>query len=246
MLSALLARPEGDVALVDDRGALSWGELRDRALRVAGALGDLRGRRVALLVRQDADAVASLLGVLFAGGMAVPLSPAYPASELGWFGDDADVDTVILSAEHAGLAAELVRGRRVLASGVAGPAVTPATLAAADPGMLFYTSGTTGKPKGVVLSHGNLAAHTRALVDAWALTGEDRLLHALPLHHLHGLVVALLAPLVGGGSVALLPRFEAARVAARLNDGDVSVYMAVPTMYQKLREHGLSPSTGGA
>jgi malonyl-CoA/methylmalonyl-CoA synthetase len=87
-----------------------------------------------------------------------------------------------------------------------------------------------------VLSHANVSVHTRLLVDAWGLVAEDRSLHGLPLHHLHGLVVALLAPLAAGGSIAMVPRFEAGRVAAALSAGDISVFMAVPTMYGKLRE----------
>jgi malonyl-CoA/methylmalonyl-CoA synthetase len=105
-----------------------------------------------------------------------------------------------------------------------------------DPAILFYTSGTTGKPKGAVLTHANLGTHTRLIREAWQLGAEDRLLHALPLHHLHGLVISLVTQLTAGGSVRMLPRFEAARVVDALGAGDVSVFMAVPTMYQKLRD----------
>ena len=84
LLASLLARPAHSRAIDD----LSWAELLDRALRQAGALGPKHGRRVAILARQDADWLASFLGVWLAGGMAVPLSPAYPPAELAWFGDD--------------------------------------------------------------------------------------------------------------------------------------------------------------
>ncbi len=243
LLEPLYARASDRVAVLDDRGALSWGELLDRALRTATALRagapTLAGARVAILARQDADWLASLLGVLLAGGMAVPLSPAYPAVELAWFGSDADVGTVIVSAEHATLAAELMHARRVLAPdpwrSAAAPA-PPVDVAADDPAILFYTSGTTGRPKGAVLTHANLGTHTRLIRTAWQLGEDDRLLHALPLHHLHGLVVSLLSQLTAGGSVRMLPRFEAARVVDSLAAGDVSIFMAVPTMYQKLRE----------
>jgi malonyl-CoA/methylmalonyl-CoA synthetase len=243
LLAPLLARPADRVVCIDDRGELTWGELLARALRTATTLragrASLEGGRVAVLARQDADWLASTLGVLLAGGMAVPLSPAYPAAELAWFGADADVEAVIVSPEHAALAAELIVGRRVLAADAwrAEPRpAAPVDAGAEDPAILFYTSGTTGKPKGAVLTHGNLGTHTRLIREAWQLGAEDRLLHALPLHHLHGLVISLLTQLTAGGSVRLLPRFEAARVVEALAPGDISVFMAVPTMYQKLRD----------
>jgi malonyl-CoA/methylmalonyl-CoA synthetase len=243
LLAPLLARPAHGVAVVDDHGTLCWGELLERGLRMATLLragrASLEGARVAILARQDADWLASLLGVLLAGGTAVPLSPAYPGTELAWFGADADVDTVVVSPEHAGLADELVRDRRVLAPDAwrAAATSTPAEPAPADPAILFYTSGTTGRPKGAVLTHENLGWHTHLIGSAWQLGPDDRLLHALPLHHLHGLVISLLTQLAAGGSVRMLPRFEAARVVGALAVGDISVFMAVPTMYQKLRDH---------
>jgi malonyl-CoA/methylmalonyl-CoA synthetase len=243
LLTRLLARPAAAPAILDDHGVVRWGELCERATRAAGALlagrDTLAGARVALLARQDADWVVSFVGILLAGGAAVPLSPAYPAAELAWFGADADVDAVVLSPEHAELGAELARGRRVVAADAwrSGPAAPPRAAGDADPAVILYTSGTTGRPKGAVLTHGNLAIHTALLRDAWALVPEDRLLHALPLHHLHGLGISLLSVLAAGGSARLLPRFDAARVTEALSAGDVSVFMAVPTMYQKLREH---------
>ncbi len=243
LLEPLLARPAHHVAVIDDHGTVSWGELLERAQRTAAVLRQggpsLAGARVALLAQQDGDWVASLLGILLAGGMAVPLSPAYPATELEWFASDADAGAVILSSGHATLASALVRERRVIAADVGRTAAAPAPpidVADDDPAILFYTSGTTGRPKGAVLTHANLGAHTRLIRSAWQLGAEDRLLHALPLHHLHGLVISLLTQLSAGGSVRMLPRFEAVRVVDGLAAGDISVFMAVPTMYQKLRE----------
>jgi malonyl-CoA/methylmalonyl-CoA synthetase len=97
---------------------------------------------------------------------------------------------------------------------------------------MLYTSGTTGKPKGAVLTHGNLSVQQELLREAWGLHEHDVLVHALPLHHMHGLCIALLSCLGAGASVRLLPTFDAARVWDEMGLG--TVFMAVPTMYKKL------------
>ena len=237
---ALIA-PSPRAAIVDDRGTSTYDQLLDRARRAAGALGPLAGRRVALLVAQDADWVVAFLGTLLAGGVAVPLSPAYPPAELAWFCDDSGADTAIVSAEHAARAAALAPGRRVLApADLEGP---PLECPQLGPALILYTSGTTGRPKGAILSHANLATQAALLRDAWGITAEDRLLHALPLHHLHGICVALVTALAAGASVRMLPRFDAARVVAELPRA--TVWMAVPTMYHRLREHGVGDAACG-
>src|SRR5207237_7429782 len=92
------------------------------------------------------------------------------------------------------------------------------------------------KPKGAMITHANVAIQAELLREAWAFTASDTLLHALPLHHLHGLGISLLTSLLAGATTRLLPRFDAARVWDELAAGDVTVWMAVPTMYQKLFE----------
>lgn len=239
--SRILAHATTDrVALLDGQRMWSFGGLTLRAGRVAARLGGtagLNGARVALLAPPDNDWVAALLGIWLAGGVVVPLSPQYPAAELAWFCDDAGVELAIVGASYAPLAAALQVGRRVFepaalsALGIAGVEREPA--AARDLAAVIYTSGTTGKPKGAMLTHGGLGVQTDILATAWGMTAEDRLLHALPLHHVHGLVVSLLTTLAAGGSVRLLPRFAVDAVVAELRSA--TVWMGVPTMYQKLR-----------
>jgi malonyl-CoA/methylmalonyl-CoA synthetase len=106
------------------------------------------------------------------------------------------------------------------------------TLSGASDALQLYTSGTTGRPKGAVLTHANLAVQACLLRDAWGWTEDDVLLHALPLHHMHGLAIALLACLGAGASVDLLPSFDAQTVWNRM--AHATVFMAVPTMYAKL------------
>src|SRR4030095_14175726 len=109
-------------------------------------------------------------------------------------------------------------------------------------GLMLYTSGTTGRPKGVRLSHAALAATVTSLEEAWRWRREDRLLHVLPLHHTHGLVVALLGALWAGAETRFMP-FDASGVWPQRSDA--SVFMALPTIYAKLMQayDGADPAT---
>ena len=235
-------RPGGRAAVDDDHGSRSFAALYEGALRAREGLcprnTSLAGRRVVILLSPGAAWLETFAGVLLAGGVAVPLSPQYPAAELAWFAADADADTVVLGHEFDDRGAMLAEGRRLL---------RPADLAAAAPGepaevdgsetaLLLYTSGTTGKPKGARITHDNVLVQASLLHAAWGYRDDDTLLHALPLHHLHGLGISLLTSLLAGARSRMLPRFDARRVWDELAKGDVTVWMAVPTMYQKLVE----------
>ena len=100
--------------------------------------------------------------------------------------------------------------------------------------MILYTSGTTGKPKGVVTTHGNIAAQMASLIDAWEWTSEERALSVLPLHHVHGLINVVGCALAAGASCEILPQFETEPAWERLASGDVTVFSAVPTIYHRL------------
>ncbi len=102
--------------------------------------------------------------------------------------------------------------------------------------MMLYTSGTTGRPKGVVTTHANVRAQVEALVEAWGWRPEDRILLHLPLHHVHGIVNVLTCALWSGATCEILPAFDAGEVWARLARGDLTLYMAVPTIYRRLIE----------
>jgi malonyl-CoA/methylmalonyl-CoA synthetase len=115
----------------------------------------------------------------------------------------------------------------------------------ADPAMVAYTSGTTGRPKGAVLSHGNLRAGAEALVEAWGWTPDDRLVHALPMFHMHGLGAAINGSLTAGASIAVLPRFDPAAVVDAVSAYDATMFFGVPTMYARLRDSGNLPALSG-
>jgi malonyl-CoA/methylmalonyl-CoA synthetase len=247
-LSTLASSPR--VAVEDDHVQRSYADLFERALRIRAALGkgarSLEGERVALLLSPGATWVEAFLGVVLAGGTALPLSPLYPPAELAWFLEDAGVHRLIVSDDLAALAVAVAAHRPAppatlrideLASAPAGASSAAQEHDPDDPAVLLYTSGTTGKPKGAILTHRNVAVHADLLRDAWAFTENDALLHALPLHHLHGLGISLVTALSAGSRIRMLPRFDAARVVAEITRRSVTTLMAVPTMYQRIFEH---------
>ncbi|XXX75369.1 AMP-binding protein [Sorangium sp. So ce134] len=243
-------------AIEDDRGPTTFAALTERALRVRGALlaggerrgavgranpSSLEGERVLILVPPGAAWVSAFLGVLLAGGIALPLSALYPPAELAWLASDAGVRRIIAGDELAAVVAPIAQGRSVLRvedleRAAPGPEGALSDIAADDPALLLYTSGTTGKPKGALLTHRNLAVQAELLGAAWGFSEHDALLHALPLHHLHGVVIALTTSLLAGSATRMLPRFDAQRVAAEIARRAATAFMAVPTMYQRLFE----------
>ncbi|MEA2700973.1 MAG: malonyl-CoA/methylmalonyl-CoA synthetase, partial [Myxococcales bacterium] len=181
-----------------------------------------------------------MLGIFLAGGTAVPLSPLHPPAELGHIIATAAPERLWASADHAFRLRGLPSPAPPLwitASTATGPAATsatqPATPQDSDPALMLFTSGTTGKPKGVTMSHGALASTLTALEQAWGWRRDDRLLHVLPLHHTHGVVVALFGALWAGAATRFAP-FDGPRIW-ELFAGS-TVFMAVPTIYAKLME----------
>jgi len=243
--SSLLARwhslVEGPgTAVFDDEGEHSFRELGERAQRVAGALlegrrASLEGARVALLVAPGAPWVESFFGVLLAGGCVVVLSALHPPPETAYFVGDAGVETILVSPSLADRAPPIAEGRRVLFTSHLRqhpPARATPTAQDGDAALQLYTSGTTGKPKGAVITHENLGVQQELLGRAWGWREGDVLLHALPLHHLHGLGIALLTALGARASVRMLPHFDATAFWNAMPRA--TALMAVPTMYAKL------------
>jgi malonyl-CoA/methylmalonyl-CoA synthetase len=176
-----------------------------------------------------------MFGVLRAGGCLVVLSPLHPPPETAYFCSDAHVRTVIASPELAPRVAFLAPERRVVTTdavlaGTGSPSIA-AVPGPDDPALQLYTSGTTGKPKGAVITHANLARQQELLAEAWAWRDTDVLLHTLPLHHLHGLGIAMLTAIGAGAAVHFQP-FEPR--AAWEGMPQATVFMGVPTVHMKL------------
>jgi len=246
-------------------------DLAQAAARVAAGLtqghGGLNEQRVAFLVPPSFAYVVVSRGIWLAGGVAVPLAVSHPPAELEHVIRDADASIVVGGGRHAealeAIAAatgarfirtpDLIAARgQVCESPEDGARSRPGTAIApfADltpdgrRAMILYTSGTTGKPKGVVTTHGQMAAQIGSLVTAWEWTGADRALLVLPLHHVHGIINVLGCALAVGASCEILPQFEAEAAWDRLSSGEVTVFSAVPTIYHRLIQswEGVTPA----
>ncbi|MFJ4579273.1 acyl-CoA synthetase [Streptomyces echinatus] len=222
----------GRVALRFGPRTLTYGEL-------AGAAGALAARiagagRVAVWATPELETAVAVTGALLAGVAAVPLNPKSGEKELAHILSDS-APSLVLAAPGAELPPVLGELPRTdVDASAAGP--VPAERAAdGDPALVVYTSGTTGPPKGAVLPRRALATTLDALADAWRWTGDDVLVHGLPLFHVHGLVLGVLGPLRRGGSVRHLGRFSPEGVVRELNDGATMMF-GVPTMYHRLAE----------
>jgi len=210
-------------------------------------LGVQPGDRVAVQVDKSPETVMLYLAVLRVGAVYLPLNSGYTGDELRYFLDDAEPSLFVCAPAFEAQARELAD-----ASGVARVATlgdkgdgslmdavhgkpgrfVDVPRASSDLAAILYTSGTTGRSKGAMISHGNLVSNARALVDAWQITSEDWLLHALPIFHIHGLFVACNSLLMAGGSMLFLSKFDAAQMLRLLPQ--VNLLMGVPTFYTRL------------
>jgi len=231
MIPALRDPPAGEAVSAPD-GSLTYRELGDAAGRVAGALP--AGEIVALWATPELATVVGVAGALIAGAPFVPLNPKSGEQELEHVVGDAEPSAVIAAAV-AELPQALAGLPRIDPAGCAGAAPSRAEPGDGAPALVMYTSGTTGPPKGVVLSRGAIVHNLDALAEAWAWTAGDVLVHALPLFHAHGLVLGTLGPLRRGGRLDLLGSFDAGKVATALASGATMLF-GVPTMYHRLAE----------
>ncbi len=237
--------------------------LRSRGEGSLSVTRPLVGERIAYLIPPGRLHVSVQLATWRARGIAVPLATEHPVAELAYVLDDARPRIVVVDDAHP-LADALSneasgRGIAVLRLGGPGPSrgqeaphLPPHSRAlgagggprADDPAMIIYTSGTTGKPKGVLTTLGNITSQVTTLVSAWAWQRDDRILHTLPLHHIHGVINALACPLWCGASCEFAHPAPK-HVWERLASGDITVFMSVPTLYRRLIRawEGASPKT---
>ncbi len=235
------SRPERP-CLIDTAGAaLSWADLDRRSRAVAGRLsasGLEPGDRVLFSAAASLDLVVAHVACLRLGLVVVPANVAYRAGEIAHVVGDARPRAAVLDdPERAGLVERADHSVALLTPAVALPDAAPPPLDAVAPeapALVGYTSGTTGRPKGAVLSHANLLASVEALRLAWRWSADDRLVLALPLFHMHGLGVGLHGTLHVGGSAVLLPRFGPDAVFDAIGRHDATLFFGVPTMYHRL------------
>jgi malonyl-CoA/methylmalonyl-CoA synthetase len=235
---------------------VTYARALEQSGRLAAALGVCgvgAGDRVAVRVEKSLDAVLLYLACLRLGAVFVPANPAGTPPEFEHILRDSQPRLALLApGEEALLRPALERAGvprwETLAAqgegsfaGLAGklaPALGRVVHTAQAVAAIVYTSGTTGRPKGAMLTRGNLASNATVLAQEWRFSGADRLLHVLPLFHVHGLFVAINTVLASGSGMLLMPRFEADAVLAHLAGS--TVFMGVPTHYTRLlQEPGL-------
>ncbi|MFE5395503.1 acyl-CoA synthetase [Streptomyces sp. NPDC056568] len=222
-----------------DRPALRFGERSLTYAELAAAAGGTAGRigaagRVAVWATPALETAVAVVAALLAGVPAVPLNPKSGDKELAHILADSE-PSLVLAAPGSELPPALAGLERVDVDVDAGGPVPEDRAGDGDPALVVYTSGTTGPPKGAVIPRRALTTTLDALADAWGWTGEDVLVHGLPLFHVHGLVLGVLGPLRRGGSVRHLGRFSPEGAARELSAGATMLF-GVPTMYHRIAE----------
>ena len=231
-----------NTAVVDAQGVFTYDDLLDASSRVATALlaghDDLQEERVAFLVTPGFSWVAMQWGIWRAGGIAVPLPLNSTRPELEYLIDDTGASVLVFDTSAAALMEPIAASRGLRAFPydllrICPPQPLP-EVSSDRRAMILYTSGTTSRPKGVVTTHANVAAQIKSLVDAWEWSANDRILLCLPLHHVHGIINVVGCSLWSGATCEMLPRFDANAVWDRIAGGQLTLFMAVPTVYTKL------------
>ncbi len=243
--SPLLLTPEGQ--------SISYTEADSAASKIANHLKDLgakKGDRISVLVEKSVENLFLYLGCLKSGLVYHPMNIGYQATEVSYMLEDAAPTIIICSKKQKCVVESLPAANRAKAiltlehdgtgtllegSSTSSENTDISNCDAKDMAALLYSSGTTGKPKGIILSHKNLSSNAKALAKAWGFSNEDRVLHALPIYHVHGLFIALGPVLLTGGSMSWHNRFDVDSVMKTLTE--CTVMMGVPTYYTRLLDN---------
>lgn len=230
------------IAVVTDEGAFTYQDLLHISSQIAISLlnetADLQEQRVAFLIPPGFEYVATQWGIWRAGGVAVPLCISHPRPELEYVITNSGASIIIAHPHFEDILRAIASAqnlRFILTSQPLPDHVTRLPeIDITRRALILYTSGTTGKPKGVVTTHQNIQAQVTSLVNAWEWTSSDRILHVLPLHHIHGIINVLTCALWAGAECHMLSKFDVEVVWNRICEGDLTLFMAVPTIYVKL------------
>lgn len=251
LFDAIRAAGRGDAPFIRTNGGRIWtyGDALDLSSRIASAidtLGVRPGDRIAVQVDKSAAALMLYLACLRSGAVYLPLNTAYTLAELDYFIGDAEPRLVVVSSAAREGVEKIAKAHGAIVETLdADGTGTLIDLAGDEPGdfvdaartaddlaAILYTSGTTGRSKGAMLTHGNLLSNALTLRDYWRVTADDRLIHALPIFHTHGLFVATNVTLLAGASMFLLPKFDPDEVLSLMPQA--TMLMGVPTFYVRL------------
>ncbi len=250
---------DGDaVAVETDNGLFySWRDLDGATAMMANLLASLKlpeGARIAAQVEKSVEALVLYLATLRAGYVFLPLNTAYQSAEMEYFIGNAEPAVVVCSPKNFGWVSKIAfkagtqnvftlgddrTGSLLERAAHCSDQHTVVHRSADDLAAILYTSGTTGRSKGAMLTHGNMLSNARVLKDYWGWTAGDVLIHALPIFHVHGLFVAVHGALLNGSKMIWMARFDPKRVLDKMPEA--TVFMGVPTLYVRLlAEPGLT------
>ena len=235
----------------------TWADLDHASARIANLLASLKlpeGSRVAVQVEKSVEAMLLYLATLRAGYVFLPLNTAYQSAEIGYFIGNAEPAVVVCSPGNFGWVSKIAftlgtqhvftlgddrTGSLLDRAAHHGDTHMPVPRKADDLAAILYTSGTTGRSKGAMLTHGNLLSNAQVLKDYWGWKKGDALIHALPIFHVHGLFVAIHGALINGSKMIWMAKFDPKAVLAAMPRA--TVFMGVPTLYVRLlAEPGLN------
>lgn len=246
-----MPKPEATFIETLNGHILTYADMLTLSAQIANVLVDQgveKGDRVAVQVEKSAEALMLYLACVRCGAIYLPLNTGYTVSELEYFFNDAKPALIVVAPENSEKLAALITdcgavmetlgdhgdGTLMVKASNVSAEFTDIACDADDLAAILYTSGTTGRSKGAMLSHNNLLSNALTLRDYWQFTSADRLIHALPIFHTHGLFVATNCILVSGASMFLLPKFDPEAIIARLSQA--TVLMGVPTFYVRLAQ----------
>lgn len=234
-------------AIISNGREFTYAQLLDHSAGFAGLLlsdkKDLLETRVAFMVNPGFEYVMVQWAIWRAGGIAVPLCISYPMPSLQYVIEDTRAEIIVAGPEYAGILKEYAheKGIRLIEIGAIGvlenaglETVNLPTIQSGRRAMILYTSGTTNLPKGVVTTHKNIQTQVATLVKAWRWSADDHTLCVLPLHHVHGIINVITCALWSGATCEFLPNFSTTEVLHLFRQGQINVFMAVPTIYFKL------------
>lgn len=230
-----------NTAIISNQRSYTYDDLLNEsekvAIQILNGREDLHEARVAFMVNPGFDYVKTQWGIWRSGGVAVPLHPGSPFPSIQYILEDTKADTVIIDQVYQSTFHDYAKSKGIRLINTNEQNSSFGSIPEIDSSrraMILYTSGTTGLPKGVVTTHYNIEAQIKSLVQAWEWRETDHILNILPMHHVHGIINILSCALWSGASCQFLPKFNSKEVCEVFKEGNLSLFMAVPTIYHKL------------